>query len=73
MSLLGRRRKYVPADAYGVMFLEGNQMTPVVYVESTASMVWESSCQVAAWKLLYICLMDADTGEFVYELYQRAA
>ena len=31
-------------EAWGVMFLEGQHMTPVVYVTSTDSLVWESSC-----------------------------
>ncbi len=34
----------VPCDACGVMFLEGDRMTPVVYVKETDSLIWESSC-----------------------------
>lgn len=32
------------AEAVGVMFLSGNRLTPVVYVNETNSIVWESSC-----------------------------
>lgn len=32
------------AAACGVMFLEGGRLTPAVYVASTDSLVWESSC-----------------------------
>ena len=31
-------------EAWGVMFLEGRRLTPAVYVSSTDSLVWESSC-----------------------------
>ena len=31
-------------EAWGVMFLSGQQLTPAVYVKSTDSLVWESSC-----------------------------
>lgn len=69
-ELIGEAKKVCPCDAYGVMFLEGNQMTPVVYVESTASMVWESSCGSGSMGAAVYLSKDADTGEFVYELYQ---
>lgn len=32
------------ADAVGAMFLQGDAMTPVVWVRATDSFVWESSC-----------------------------
>lgn len=42
-------------EAWGVMFLNGQQLTPAVYVKSTDSLVWESSCGsgsvAAAWYL----------------------
>ncbi len=31
-------------EAWGLMFLEGQQLTPAVYVTGTDSLVWESSC-----------------------------
>lgn len=45
-------------------------MTPVVYVESTTSMVWESSCGSGSMGAAVYLSKDADTGEFVYELHQ---
>ncbi len=42
-------------EAWGVMFLSGERLTPAVYVKSTDSLVWESSCGsgsvAAAWCL----------------------
>lgn len=42
-------------EAWGIMFLSGQQLTPAVYVKSTDSLVWESSCGsgsvAAAWYL----------------------
>ncbi len=69
-ELIGEAKKVCLCDAYGVMFLEGNQMTPVVYVERTTSMVWESSCGSGSMGVAVYLSKDADTGEFVYELYQ---
>lgn len=34
----------IESSAYGIMFLEGDRMTPVVYVCETDSLMWESSC-----------------------------
>lgn len=40
-------------DAFGIMFLTGERLTPVVYVEASGSLVYESSCGsgslAAAW------------------------
>lgn len=40
-------------DAFGIMFLKGERLTPVVYVEASGSLVYESSCGsgslAAAW------------------------
>ena len=42
-------------EAWGIMFLSGQQLTPAVYVKHTDSLVWESSCGsgsvAAAWYL----------------------
>ncbi len=69
-KLIEKAKEVYRCDAYGVMFLEENQMTPVVYVESTASMVWESSCGSGSMGAAVYLSKDIDTGEFVYELYQ---
>ena len=69
-ELIEEAKRVCPCDAYGVMFLEGSKMTPVVYVESTTSMVWESSCGSGSMGAAVYLSKDADTGEFVYELHQ---
>ncbi|MDO4469505.1 MAG: hypothetical protein Q4C84_06635 [Bacillota bacterium] len=69
-ELIEEAKQACLCDAYGVMFLEGKQMTPVVYVESTASMVWESSCGSGSMGAAVYLSKAADTGEFVYEFYQ---
>lgn len=43
-GLLAAAKSELDSSAYGIMFLEGDKMTPVVYVCETASTVWESSC-----------------------------
>ena len=46
-------------EAWGIMFCKGQRLTPVVYVRSTDSTVWESSCGsgsvAAAWYLARQC------------------
>lgn len=43
-GLLEKVRAAAEASAYGVMFLNGEKMVPVVYVCDTDSLIWESSC-----------------------------
>ena len=51
------------ADAFGIQFLEGDRLTPFVYVAGADSRVWESSCGsgslAAAW---YLERTGADSG-----------
>lgn len=55
-------------EAWGIMFLEGNRLTPVVYVTSTDSLVWESSCGsgsvAAGW---YLANITGDAAQFVFQ------
>lgn len=69
-EVIEQAKKVCVCDAYGVMFLQGNEMTPVVYVESTTSMVWESSCGSGSMAVAVYLSKDAYAGEFVYELHQ---
>lgn len=62
--------KLCPADAYGVMFLQGTRMVPVVYVKETESMVWESSCGSGSMGAAVYLSREKEEGEYVYELYQ---
>ncbi|MDU7338033.1 MAG: hypothetical protein E7L17_07960 [Clostridium sp.] len=43
-GLLKEVRAAADASAYGIMFLNGEKMVPVVYVCETDSLIWESSC-----------------------------
>ena len=43
-GLLAAARAAVSSGAYGILFLDGDRMTPVVYVRDTDSLIWESSC-----------------------------
>lgn len=43
-GLLKEVRSVAEASAYGIMFLNGEKMVPVVYVCDTDSLIWESSC-----------------------------
>ena len=61
-ELIGRYGK--SADAFGIQFLEGDRLTPFVYVAGADSRVWESSCGsgslAAAW---YLERTGAGTGQ----------
>lgn len=43
-GLIAELRSIADSSAYGVMFVDGDNMVPVVYVCETDSMIWESSC-----------------------------
>lgn len=43
-ELMPRLAKQFRIPALGIMFLNGDRMTPVVYVEDTDSLIWENSC-----------------------------
>lgn len=58
------------ADAYGIMFLENDKMTPVVYVVETASIVWESSCGSGSMGSAVYLSKDKPDGTYAYELKQ---
>ena len=62
--------KVCPADAYGVMFLEGEKMTPVVNVKENGSMVWESSCGSGSMGAAVYLSHGKEDGTYVYELHQ---
>lgn len=51
--------KWQPS-ACGILFLKGDEMTPVVYVRSTESLIWESSC--GSGSVACACYLAASTG-----------
>lgn len=67
---IGEAEKIYACDAYGIMFLEGEHMTPVVYVGETNSLVWESSCGSGSMGVAVYKSREALKGTFVYELKQ---
>ena len=69
-KLLDRAKTECPCGAWGIMFLEGDQMIPAVYVESTVSLVWESSCGSGSMAAAVYLSKAEENGEFVYVLKQ---
>ena len=61
-------------DACGIMFLEPSadgmekryRMTPVVYVEETGSLVWESSCGSGSMATAVYLSKQKNDGKYVY-------
>ena len=51
-----------PAPAQGVLFLEGNRMTPYVHVAATGTGVWESSCGSGSVALAWLLCRGRDDG-----------
>lgn len=67
---LKKVQEQCPSDAYGFMFLEGEKMTPVVYVRETGSLVWESSCGSGSMGAAVYLSKDSGDGEFTCSLRQ---
>ena len=53
-------------EAAGVMFLEGDKLTPAVYVRSTDSLVWESSCGSGSTACGWYLAQNAPDGQYTY-------
>lgn len=65
-----KAKEICDCDAYGIMFLEGEKMTPVVYVQETNSLVWESSCGSGSMGAAVYMSGEKEDGTYVYELLQ---
>lgn len=59
-------------DAYGVIFLEGGRMTPLVKVPATDTLVWEGSCGSGSLAAAVAQSQGEDDGEFTREYIQPA-
>lgn len=68
--LLQALRTALPASAYGILFLEGDRMTPLVYVCETDSMIWERSCGSGSMAVAALRAVRAGDGEHRYALCQ---
>ncbi len=69
--LIDKTREIVKSDAYGVMFLSGNNMTPVVYVCETDSLIWEGSCGSGSMAAAaYLALENEKDGTYSYSFTQ---
>lgn len=53
-------------EAAGVMFLVGDKLTPAVYVRSTDSLVWESSCGSGSTACGWYLAQNAPDGQHTY-------
>lgn len=61
-GLLAAVQNAVDSSAYGVMFLEGDHMVPVVYVRQTDSTIWESSCGSGATAVAALDAISQQNG-----------
>lgn len=68
--LMKKAEQICPCDAYGVMFLQGKNMVPVVYVKETDSMVWESSCGSGSMGAAVYLSQAKENGWYICELHQ---
>ena len=59
-------------DAYGVIFLEGERMTPLVKVPAAGTLVWEGSCGSGTLAAAIAQSQDAPDGPFVRKYVQPA-
>lgn len=69
-KIVEKAREACPCGAWGIMFLEGRQMIPVVYVEKTGSMVWEGSCGSGTTAAAIGMYRDMADGEYTCILEQ---
>lgn len=59
-------------DAYGVIFLDGTHMTPLVKVPAAGSLVWEGSCGSGTLAAAIACTMGLPDGEEIRTFVQPA-
>lgn len=59
-------------DAYGVIFLNGGRMTPLVKVPAAGSLVWEGSCGSGTLAAAVAQSLNAPDGRFVRDYVQPA-
>ena len=69
-NALARAREACPCGAWGIMFLEEDRMVPAVYVESTDSLIWESSCASGSMAAAVYLSREEKEGVFAYTLFQ---
>ena len=69
-TVLKKARKACPCGAWGIMFLEEDRMVPAVYVESTDSLIWESSCASGSMAAAVYLSREEKEGVFAYTLFQ---
>ncbi len=57
-------------EAVGVLFLTGDHLTPAVYVTSTDSLVWESSCGSGATACSWVRAQGRPDGQYAFSFVQ---
>ena len=69
-SLFAAASLKIKSDAYGIMFLDGLDLIPVVYVVSTNSVICESSCGSGSAACSCFLSLGKDDGSYNYKLGQ---
>lgn len=69
-ELLSVIQSTVKSSAYGILFAEGDHMTPVVYVCETDSLIWESSCGSGSIAVVALRALLQNQGEYRCSLHQ---
>lgn len=69
-ELLHAVQAAAPASAYGILFLNGENMVPVVYVCDTDSLIWESSCGSGSMAVAVFLALQQGNGEHRFSLHQ---
>jgi diaminopimelate epimerase len=69
-ALLAAVQVAAPASAYGILFLDGENMVPVVYVCDTDSLIWESSCGSGSMAVAVFLALQQGDGEHRFALHQ---
>lgn len=69
-ELLAAVQSAAPASAYGILFLNGENMVPVVYVCDTDSLIWESSCGSGSMAVAVFLALQQGNGEHRFSLHQ---
>lgn len=69
-AVIAEAAMQVNADAVGAIFVEGNRMTPIVWVRATDSFIWESSCGSGTLAAALWLGRGVKDGEYKQELLQ---
>lgn len=69
-KILDRALKEYDIDAFGIMYVNEQNMKPIVYVKETDSLIYESSCGSGTIAYAYYLVRDRQTGRFEFQIKQ---